>query len=96
MENENLNIMDIDLTLIDKSIIKETLKECQVKYLNAFINIELYNYLMEQMEWYKEWESKEWIEWLNVSIENTRQQKLATIKMIGNHTNNINTLKQLL
>ena len=87
--------MNIDL--VDVEIIKESLKETQQKYLNSFVNIELYNYLIDYMEKEKESEEAEEAKaGLEISIENTRQQKLATIKMIDNHINNIKTLKSLI
>ena len=97
MINGDINIKDIDLDLLDSDIIENSLKETQKLYLNAFVNIELYNYLIWYMEQEKKEEkSKEWKLWLDTAIENQRQQKLATIKMIDNHAKNIKTLKTLL
>jgi len=96
MIKETTSILDIDLSLIDESILKETLKELQVKYLNSFMNIELYNYLIEFMENEKKTESEEAQKSLDIQIENQRQQKLATIKILANHERSIKILKNLL
>jgi len=97
MLNENTGINDIDLALVDKEIIEKSLSEVQNKYLNCFINIELYNYLIRFME--SEIDNEETEEaknGLRQAIESQRQQKLATIKMIENHRVNILSLQSLI
>lgn len=96
MLNEKTTIADMDLKLLSDEIIENTLADVQKLYLNAFVNVELFNYLIDFMENEKKTESKEGKLQLDTSIENTRQQKLSTIKMIDNHAKNIKTLKNLL
>ena len=93
---ENTTIKDISLGLISNEVIEAKLKDVQELYLASFVNIELYDYLIAFMEWEKKTESKEWVKVLNQSIEEQRQMKLATVKMIDNHAKNIRTLKNLL
>jgi len=96
MIKENTTLEDIDLNLVSKEMLEMTRKETEAKYLACFVNIALYDYLIDYMSGELENEEEENKKQLENSIESERQKKLATIKMIENHRVNLESLDALI
>lgn len=95
--NESFTIDDLDLSLITKEAVEESIKQVQRNYVNHFVDSELHKYLAEQMdEFIDEEEDEENKKQLELSKESLRQKRLAHIKMIWQSAENIKTLQTLL